>query len=162
LQNCAEAYSTSSGILATRAAVEVTAALCYLNACIRDVLKSGSIGDIDECLMRRGCVSRIDPTAPNAINVLTFVDKESEEVREFRQQYEDLSEFAHPNWTGTALLYSKSDRENMIQDFGQKLRHAENAKQIGITNLSLALLIFEKSYKEIGKAISALVGGFDR
>ena len=43
----------------------------------------------------------------------------------FREQYDMLSEYAHPNWSGTAFMYSKPDRANLSTDYGTNIRGAE-------------------------------------
>jgi hypothetical protein len=86
---------------------------------------------------------------PEAFNVLKFVDRMDKDVEGARHQYEMLSEFAHPNWAGTALLYSKHDPSNLWTDFGANIRSGDNTKRAGLINLSVALLLFERSHGRI-------------
>ncbi len=134
-------------ILETRATVETSAALWYLHAKLDATLESGAVGDIDEVLMKLSMGSRTDvDILPQAINVLKFIDCVEKDVKGFRQQYDRLCEFAHPNWAGTALLYSKNDHAKLWTDFGANIRGIDGPKQIGVTNLSVALMFFELSY----------------
>jgi hypothetical protein len=146
-------------ILETRAAVETTAALWYLHAKLDATLKAGTIGDdVDDYLMKLSMGSRTDTDImPQAISVLTFVDRVEKDVEGFRQQYDRLSEFAHPNWAGTALLYSKPDRPNLWTDFGANIRGSEGPKQVGVVNLSVALMCFERSYNRIADIMPAFI-----
>lgn len=140
----------ASGILLTRAAVETTAALWHLHAKIEATVQSGVIGDIDSHLMKLMLGSRTNPgIVPEPINVLTFVDRVNREVPGFRNQYDLLSEFAHPNWAGAMGLYSKPDPPNLSVDFGANIRGADAAKEIGVINLSVALMFFERSYNSM-------------
>lgn len=148
-----------SGIVLTRAAVETSAALWYLCAKVDDVVDSGAVGDIDEYLMKmlmgtateapKVTASREDVELPRPIKVRAFLKQVEKDVEGFSHQYGVLSEYAHPNWAGTGLLYSKHDKEKRITDFGQNIRKAENTKLVGVVNLSVALLMFERSYNRI-------------
>ena len=145
-------------ILETRAAVETSAALWYLHAKLDTTLKAGAMGDIDDFLMRLSLGSRTDTDImPQAINVLKFVDRVEKDVKGFRQQYDRLCEFAHPNWAGTALLYSKHDQAKLWTDFGANIRGVEGPKQIGVTNLSVALMLFESSDNRIADIMPAFI-----
>jgi len=123
--------------LLTRAAVEPTAALWYLCNKISSALKAGNLGDVDDYLMRLSLGSRIWEESPDPINVLTFVDCVNKTVEGFRQQYDSLSEYSHPNYSGTTGLYSKNDTENIVTDFGANVRNTESPKHIGVINLSV-------------------------
>lgn len=90
--------------------------------------------------MRLSMGSRTDATLPQAVSVITFVDRVEKDVEGFRHQYDLLSEFAHPNWAGTALLYSKPDPPNLWTDFGANIRGDEGPNKIGVINLSVALM----------------------
>jgi hypothetical protein len=145
-------------ILETRAAVENSAALWYLLTRLDATLEARAVGDIDDFLMRLLMGSRTDTEIlPQAINVLTFVDRVEKDVKGFRQRYDRLCEFAHPNWAGTALLYSKHDQAKLWTDFGANIRAIEGPKQIGVTNLSVALMLFERSYKGIADIMLAFI-----
>jgi hypothetical protein len=77
------------------------------------------------------------------------------DIEGFNHQYGILSEYSHPNWAGTVYLYAKHDKENGATDFGQNIRIPEGTKQIGVGNLSVALLLFERSYNRIADLIPA-------
>jgi hypothetical protein len=145
-------------ILETRAAVETSAALWYLHAKLDATLKAGAVGDIDDFLMKLSMGSRTDTDIlPQAISVLTFVDRMEKDAEGFRQQYDRLSEFAHPNWAGTALLYSKPDPPNLWTDFGANIRGIKGPKNVGIVNLSVALMFFERSYNRVADLMPAFI-----
>jgi hypothetical protein len=145
-------------ILETRAAVETSAALWYLHAKLDATLNAGAVGDIDDFLMQLAMGSRTDTDiTPQAISVLTFVDRVEKDVEGFRQQYGGLSEFAHPNWAGTALLYSKHDPPNLWTDFGANIRGVDRPKRVGVINLSVALMFFERRYNRIAEIMPAFI-----
>lgn len=139
--------------LLTRGAVETSAAAWYLHAKIDASLQKSEVGDLDEYLMRLAVGSRTDTEMPSAISVLTFIDRMEKDVAGCKQQYELLSEIAHPNWAGTGLLYSKPDPENLWTDFRPYTRDA-GPRIIGVMNLSVALLSFQHSYNAISDRMS--------
>ena len=146
-----------SAIILTRAAVETSAALWYLRTKLAGTVQAGTAGDIDDYLMRLNMGSKIDPALRPAVNVLTFVDCVDRDIVGFRHQYDVLSEFAHPNWAGTALLYSKSNPVNLRTDFGTNIRGGDNTKDIGVLNLSVALTMFERNYNSISDLMPAFI-----
>lgn len=147
----------ANAVILTRAAVETSAALWYLHAKLKAAVESGTLGDTDEYLMRLAMGSRSDAEMPEAISVLTFVDRVNKDVEGFRHQYDRLSEYAHPNWAGTSLLYSETDTENFWTEFGQNLRGVEGTKSSGVTNLSVALMCFERSYNLVADLMPAFI-----
>jgi hypothetical protein len=144
-------------LLDTRAAVETAAALWYLYGKLKAVVAAGDPGDIDTHLMRLVMGTRDDPELPAPINVLTFVDRVEKDAEGFRHQYDILSEFSHPNWAGTALLYSRHDQANLWTDFGANIRGVGEEKSIGAANLSVALMFFEHCYNRIADILPQFV-----
>jgi hypothetical protein len=154
-----------SAILLTRAAVETSAALWYLCAKIANAVESNAVGDIDDYLMKlligiatgppATAASPTDAIIPRPVRVGDFLDQVEKDIKGFRHQYGILSDYAHPNWAGTALLYSKNDTENRVTEFGQNIRKANNTKRIGAGNLAVALQMFERSYNRIADLLPA-------
>jgi hypothetical protein len=152
-----EKNKTACAILLTRAAVETSAGLWFLNAKLEAAVKAKAVGDLDNYLSKLVMGSRSDSALPEALNVLKFVDRVEKDVEGFRHQYEILSEFAHPNWAGTVLLYSNTDYINLSTDFGNSIRGMDAPKRIGIINLSVALMIFEQSYNSVADLMPAFI-----
>jgi hypothetical protein len=71
-------------------------------------------------------------------------------------KYERLSEFAHPNWSGTALLFSKRE-EDGIANFGENMRTEENVLLLGLHNLTVALDVFQLTYDGVGELMPEVV-----
>jgi hypothetical protein len=142
----------ASAIVLTRAAVETCAALWHLCEKVSDAVDAKTVGDIDDYLMKLIMGSKTDSALPQALNVLKFVDHVNKAIEGFRHQYDLLSEYAHPNWAGTSLLFLKHNEETLVTDFGTNLR-TENATKIGVLNLSVALMIFERSQVRLSDLI---------
>jgi hypothetical protein len=147
----------ASAITLIRAAVETSAALWFLWAKLDGAVRAKTIGDIDDYLMKLIMGSKTNPDLPQAINVLTFVDRVNKDIDGFRHQYDNLSEFAHPNWAGTGLLYSKSDSETLSTNFGANIRGLGSTQHAGAVNLSVALMIFERNYNLVADLMPPFV-----
>ena len=152
----------AAAIVLTRAAVETTAALWYLCGKVEASVESAEIGDIDDYLMKMNMGMATDPpidpetgeaVMPRPIKIGKFLDSVEKDIAGFNRQYGYLSEYAHPNWAGTVYLYSKIDKENAAADFGQNIRKPDGAKVTGVGNLSVALLLFERSYNRVSDLI---------
>ena len=152
-----------AAIVLTRAAVETTSALWFLWAKVAAAVNANVIGDIDEYLMKfvvgtataAPNAQPTDPDLPRPVRVGTFLKEVEKDIPGFTHQYGVLSEYAHPNWAGTVLLYAKHDTKNLVTDFGKNIRCGDNAKTIGVGNLSVALMIFESQYNKIADLIPA-------
>ena len=155
-----------SGIVLARAAIETTAALWYLSTRVDAVVTSGVVGDIDDYLMRltMGNATGVnatdpdadDPVLPRPIRVGSFLKEVDKEIEGFNHQYGILSEYAHPNWAGTALVYSKHNTEDRYTVFGRIVR-GDSTRNIGLGNLSVALLLFERAYGRVGDLIPMFI-----
>jgi len=152
----------AAAIVLTRAAVETSAALWYLRGKVEASVESSEVGDIDDYLMKMNMGMATDPPTdpetgeavmPRPIKIGKFLDSVEKDVAGFNRQYGYLSEYAHPNWAGTVYLYSKFDKERATADFGQNIRKPDGAKVIGVGNLSVALLLFERSYNRVADLI---------
>lgn len=150
------------GIVLIRAAMETSAALWYLCAKVDTAVKSGTVGDIDDYLMRltMGTATTdpnvADPVLPRPVKVGAFLKKVDRDIQGFSHQYGLLSEYAHPNWAGTSLLYSRPVPEDRATLFGQNIR-GDSTKKIAVINLSIALMMFEKSYTSMGDLMPAFI-----
>jgi len=154
---CFEKRKLAAAILLARAAMETSAALWYLRKVMESSIETQTIGEADQRLMQLLMGSKSDTdTLPEAINVLKCVDSVDKKIPGFRYQYDRLSEFAHPNWAGTALLFSKRE-EGGIANFGENMRSEETVLVGGLHNLAGALDVFEVSYNRVGELIPDFV-----
>ena len=160
-----------SGIVVTRAAVEVSAALWFLCAKVEAVVDSKAVGDVDDYLMKlsmgiaTGWPEDSSPSAvamPRPVKVGKLLEQTEKGIEGFSHQYGVLSEYAHPNWAGTVLLYSNTNKQTAITDFGHYMRNAESAKAIGAGNLSVALKMFQLRYNRISDLLPAFINVCER
>jgi hypothetical protein len=150
-----------SAIVLTRATAETSAALWYLWAKIDAVVKSGDVQDIDKDLVQLCINDATDPLAtnralPKPVRIAAFRKQVDKDIEGFSRQYGILCEYAHPNWAGTVLLYSKPNPGDQCTIFGQNIR-GDSTKKIGVANLNAALMMFEKSYTRIGDLMPTFI-----
>ena len=152
-----ERNELATAITLTRACLETVAAMWYLKENIQKVIDKNDIGEINDTLMRLLHGSKNDLTPLEAINVLTFIKSISKNLDEFETNYKSLCEYAHPNWAGTAYLYSKNNTEEMWTDFGRNIRNTESVVIVGLVNLNTSLMLFEHSYNLVGDMLQELI-----
>lgn len=153
-----ERNKLASAILLTRAAIETSAALWCLWIKLRAAVESKALGHINDYLVNLVMGHRTDlDVQPQAISVLTFVNDAEKGIEGFREQYDRLSEFAHPGWAGTTLLFSKLDDSKTIVEFGENERASDTIKAVGVSNLSVALAMFETGYNLVTDLMPAFV-----
>jgi hypothetical protein len=157
-----------SGIVLTRATVEASAGLWYLTAKVEAVVASKKVGNVDEYLMKLAMGTATEPRGtdlsnddwrmPRPFRIGVFLKQAEKDIEAYSHQYGVLSEFAHPNYAGTVLLYSNTNKETAITDFGRNIREADTAKSIGALNLSVALGMFRERYNRISDLLPAFIG----
>ncbi len=148
--DCYERSDQVAGILLSRGAVETSAACWYLHDLMKKQVERGVQANLDEKVMSLLLGHRNVDNMPTAINVLNFLDVVSKELPKARQMYDEMSEYAHPNWTGTEFAFSKIDYEKHLSRYGRGLtdkpdRHAGK----GLRCLNAALMMFELSSRRI-------------
>ena len=138
-----------SAITLTRAVTENAAAVWYLLQIIQDTSDASHVTDLDERIMRLLMGSKSNDEMPSALNVLTMLKKADKSIPGVLSTYDSLSEFAHPNWAGTLLLYSKNDHDKILTHFGKNVRSIESPLGLGLNSLIGALAMFEHAYNWI-------------
>lgn len=98
---------------------------------------------------------------PEAISVLTFVERLNRNLPGFQAAYNSLSEYAHPNWLGVSGLYSKIDRKNFTVHYGRNLRAGPAGHQLA-NALVGGLLTFEDGYNKIADAMPAFIDELEK
>ena len=156
-----ERENLASAMVVTRASVETSAALWYLCAKVSEAVESDSLENIDYLMRMVVGVATDPPPLPNGavfprpIRIKAFLKAVEKDIPGFSRQYGMLSEYAHPNWAGTVLLYAKHDSEKRLTDFGRNIRKGEATSGIGVTNLGVALAMFQSSYNRVDELMPA-------
>jgi len=117
-------------IIMTRAVFETTSVLYWLYKNLKQVCATKELGNIDEFFMKSLFGSKNEERLIESYNILTAIDHTDKDFQGYRNAYNSLSEFAHPNWSGLFGAYSKLNREKIILELG---------KEVGNIPLSVAL-----------------------
>jgi hypothetical protein len=137
------------GVANTRAMIESVVAIWFLNEKIKRQITNGLESNIHEQVVQLLMGFKNEATFPPAINILTVIDKFDKEVPGFRAQYDRLSEFAHPNYSGALGAFGTRDEEVAITWFRKgEGANKDAAKRIGVGNLVPALAILEIVFNE--------------
>ena len=117
-----------TAITMARSLIETTAALHDLSENLKDAVSRESLDDVDAILMSRMFAWRTAPGVaediPTSTNVLTLIDRLDRWLKQrgasaalIRRFYEDVSEFAHPNYLGISQIYTDNDYANLSVSF---------------------------------------------
>jgi hypothetical protein len=149
-----------SASILVRAIVESTAVLYSLELQVSNALKALKDDALTQFLRDTMVSSRSDPKLPKAINVLTLIDKVDKQFNGFRSGYDDLCEYAHPNWCGVLGSFSELNRETITVSFST-FAHP-SATTANISAFMGALTVAQYVYNKCEESISLLSEAFDR
>ena len=130
-------------LLAVRACLETAALTFSLNRYMESTLQSGVLDDLVEQLQRTALGSRNATTEFDSVNILGALDKLEKSFPGIRKQYDDLSEYCHPNFEGVLCSYSELSEES---NFTFRLQ-SERVK-IGEFPLKVALIVGLSAYDD--------------
>jgi hypothetical protein len=150
-----ERNDVAAGILLTRAVIESAAFVWrlkelletrhqYSTAALHDTLRRMHLGWKND--------PEFDPEFPEKINILTIIAHMDKKLPGVKARYDHLSEFAHPNWSGVAGLFSSTDYQNYSTDFGRGLRTSGQKENASIL-LATSLDLFEYAYNSISDTL---------
>lgn len=150
------------GIVLTRAIVETVAVLYCLNQRLEKFVAAPSEPEeeaLDDFLMKSLVGARWEDHPVQAQNVLTFIDRMSKEIESFRESYDALSEYAHPNWSGMLGSFGEFNRERMELILGPR-RGAPGIRS-GCLVLATSLDIFRFFYNSMPDTLHAFNNYFE-
>ncbi len=143
-----------SAFILTRAVIETVAMTYWLSQRIDEFLNSKDIQKLDEFLVKAMHGSR-DGTSPiESYNVLTAVDKMDKEYNGFREMYDWLCEFTHPNWSGVLGAYGKANLKKYSLTLGSK--NSRVPIMLGLAPFNASLKLFEHYYNKLTKQLYSL------
>lgn len=128
-------------LLTVRACLETAALMFSLNRYIETAWKNNSIELLTEQLELMALGSRNSTTTFTATNILGAIDKLEKKYPGIRKNYDDLSEYCHPNFEGVLCSYSEITDVNK---FAFRLQ-SERVK-IGEPPLEIALIVGLHAY----------------
>ena len=106
----------------TRGSMETLARAWELRDRLHAFTNDPDTDRLDSFLMSRLFGSRCNPELPEAANILNAVDKLAKHIPHFRENYDRLSEFVHPNYSGTFQAFASIDKLNFAVKFSDEER----------------------------------------
>lgn len=140
--------------LTARAAAETAALHFYVTKKIEDATTAGRSADADAILVRALTGAKFPATPEPPINVLTAIDHTTKAFSIFRDMYDELSEFAHPNWLGTHAPYAVENETEFRVTFDPHFGGGMLSRRIA-TALSIALIVDGVSRRALRRIMPA-------
>ncbi len=137
-----------AAVVLTRAVTECAAACWYVMVQVRD-FSPEAYSSLNLTFDRLALGARNNPDMPKPIHVGDMIREVDEKIPGFKDRYGDLSEFTHPNWSATTLLYSLINEETKMMSFGSNPRASNWPATLGLKALTGSLGIFEYAYNQI-------------
>jgi hypothetical protein len=136
----------------TRAVYETTAILYSLGVKIEEVIRTKDVENIDQFFMKSLFGGRIKNAPIECTNILGAVDRINKKFKHFRDSYDDLSEYAHPNWSGLMGSYGNLVKETATLHLGREA--SKISVMVALPLLAASLAIFLHHYDEIKKRLA--------
>ena len=142
-----ESEKLVSAIIMTRAVYETTSVLYWLYKSLEKVCTKKELGNIDEFFMKSLFGSKNGKMPLESYNILTAIDHTDKDFKGYRNAYNSLSEFTHPNWPGLLGAYSKLNRKKIYLEL---VKDAGNIPpSVALPLLVGALTLFIDCYNEM-------------
>lgn len=144
LINCGQYLGAT---ILTRSILESFSVLFYLCKIVDASIASKSLEKVDDKFMQILFGGRRDYNSYQAINILTLIEKVKSEVPSFSENYDILSEYAHPNWSGCAKTFGIIDKNNLLVE----LMNSNNLIELSLINsiLFATETLFIDHYKKL-------------
>ncbi len=135
----------------TRAVYETTAILYSLRVRIEEVIRTKDVDDIDQFFMKSLFGGRVENAPIECTNILGAVDRINKKFNRFRDSYDALSEYAHPNWSGLMGSYGNLVKETATLYLGRKA--SKISLMTALPLLAASHAIFLHDYDEIKRRL---------
>jgi hypothetical protein len=140
----------------TRAIYENTAYMYDLSEKILLYYKKDDYIEMHKLVLNRLVGTRLGSNTRQIVNVLTAINSVTKEVPDFKEFYEFISDFCHPNYSGMLGIYGKLDQDNVRFFVGKEHGYTEETFSFIITGLTTGLGIFYNSSKNLVDNIDEL------
>ena len=146
----------ATSFLLTRAVYENTAYMYDLSKKIKMYYDNDDYLEMHNVIVNRLVGSRLGTNFSQIANVLTVIKVVAKDIPEFKEYYDFISDFCHPNYSGMLGIYGNIDKENVRFYVGRDYGYEENVFSHIITGLVTGLEIFSVSTNNIMNNIDDL------
>jgi hypothetical protein len=131
-----------------RSGLETLAIMIYLNLHIRQVIDGSLCFDsFGTKIVKLLLGERLEPRGPEAINIMTVLEKCNDRYPRIKDIYGDLSESAHPNFKGLLAAYSIASYDGRETKFSN-LWVEKHARKFGDL-IKLVATTFDCEYNNV-------------
>ena len=148
-----ENFSIVGAITVIRAIIESVSLIYYLLSKVENSIENQSIKGIDDDLMKLLMGGRLPESKTQSINVLTLVDHLNKVAPGVRKYYDELSEFAHPNWSGSFGCYGTINEKEIKLELGILKDLESYPYDIALNALIASLETFRIFYNNLAEQI---------
>lgn len=145
-----------SSSLLIRALFETVSVFGYLYYKIVEFNENKNIKEFDTIITNILYGSRDGSTDYVSVNILTMIDKINKEYPNYRLTYDRLSEYSHPNFTGTSLIYGTQEEDKVVFFNSLSSRYTINKDEL-IHDLCLCITRLKYFIFEITEIIEECV-----
>lgn len=146
-------FNIVGAIIIIRSIIESVALIFYLYKKVENSIENKTIDGVDDKLMRLLLGGKLADSKVEAINALTLVDQLSKTAPGVREYYDDLSEFAHPNWSGSFGSYGTLNEKEMKLELGILKDLNSYPYNIALKSLNASLETFSDVYNYLAELI---------
>lgn len=136
-------------IILVRAVIENCAYLYDIASKLRMNIQNNDFQSIHDLIINRMMGSRTIKGLQESVNVMTVIDKVDKTIAGFRDHYEFLCDFCHPNYSGMHGLYGKINKKEKYFDINRDFGMTEQVFTFLLTGILPGLQIFEESMNQI-------------
>ena len=158
-----EAGNVVSGVLLTRAVMETVAILADLQAKLDAFVKTPDVGAMDTFLMKGMFANRQEKGGIKdefyTSSIMSSIDRLDKKFNGFREMYDTLSEYSHPNYSGVFGAFGTVDQEKFMLELGPK--KDESSVSVGANALASTMNILVHYYDEMPALMVALNRHFE-
>ena len=136
-----------AGIIVTRSILETVAVAYALQRRIQKYLHSASDQSLDSYLMKLLIASGAPDAKHPAMNISGLVNSLDKRITGFKTSYNELSEFVHPNWSGTLGSFGSIDESTDALFYGASNDPVDDG--VGLGALAGSVGVFSEIYSEL-------------
>jgi hypothetical protein len=142
-------------LLTVRACLETAALMFSLNRYIEAALKQGSLDLLKKQLEKTALGSRNSSTEFDSFNIMSAIKKLEKTYPGILQNYENLSEYCHPNFEGVLCSYIELSDDNSFE-----FSLSSERVKIGEAPLKTALIVGLHAYDSARASYRKLLDEF--
>ena len=147
-----ESSNFLGAVVVARSAQETLSVLYYINELIQKSIGQGEVSSLcDKSYRLMFGKGKKEVPFPDKISVITMIQKVDKIIPGFEKHYDALSEYSHPNWSGTMGIFAKTGEKERKVDFQRYIRGEDTIKVHLTISITTNASLFEYTRDEYEK-----------